>query len=580
MHALPTSLRAAVQSGRIETKNYDWKSNLEGLRSTSERAKAARSLLWLLRDRIARRMKRQVSRKGSSDPYNLPMKRIRVLLDRETLIKAYVESMTAGASSGDQVSRKPSTNLLPDAVENALANGRLIEDGWLTRTVSTLDHDQQRRLVKKAITMLSSQTGYHSSLLSMKYQRRKILARINDAQALYKQLQLHRTDPIGPIKLRRIRNPFTRISHSSYEEELREILRWQSKEQEVFNRLFKVLKFDAGLSQNKRNNLQEECNTSSLKLRAVKRYIAKLELEKVPTTKLLQGEGQEYDDVDTKASLDYTPKEITIPYRAQHHVLKDVFDRFKVALFEVGRRLIPEIMQREGWAAPEGLSIKEFGDIVLQHRSMRIIYRLYEKQWQSLRIIRNTYAHETPNLDFYLVEELLDDVKDLAYVLECHDMEALIEKYQHLLVKYKEEYLDFASDHYKNLEEELNSIEDERGVALKDLAATEHKEDEEQQRHIDDKFNEMRLDLVSRYQRRNRDKQNVLTRDLVNYALASQIRHSLDSGDTAWAADVTKSLSKEYAASAERKLERELVGLQEIDRPETLESHAEKDTQT
>ncbi|KAK1916782.1 hypothetical protein P3342_004337 [Pyrenophora teres f. teres] len=107
-----------------------------------------------------------------------------------------------------------------------------------------------------------------------------------------------------------------------------------------------------------------------MKLRAVKIYLEKLELENAPVE---------------SESLKLATKHLTIPYRAQHHMLKDVLSRFKVGLFEFGQRFFPKIMQREGWYEPEGLSIAEFGDILDQHRNMHDFYKICSKQWDSLR---------------------------------------------------------------------------------------------------------------------------------------------------------------------------------------------------
>ncbi|RMZ66822.1 hypothetical protein GMOD_00002190 [Pyrenophora seminiperda CCB06] len=241
---------------------------------------------------------------------------------------------------------------------------------------------------------------------------------------------------------------------------------------------------------------------------------------------------------------------LTIPYRAQHYVLKDVLDRFKAVLFEFGRGIFPQLMQQEGWIDPEALSIRGFEDILCKYRTWREVYGLYEKQWLSLRHIRNASVHEAAVLDLDRFEELLDDVKDLAYVLEGYEIEALVDGYYGLLARYKEEYIEFLSTHQKKLQDGLNTIEHDRDVALKDLAAMEHEEeDKTKQSEINEKFSQMRQDLTFSCQRIDRDKQNVLTRDLVRYALKSHMRHCLSLEDTVWAAEATKSLAKEYAAS-------------------------------
>jgi len=478
------------------------------------------------------------------------MKRLSILLEREQLIGRYVSTLTARGNSADQVSKTPSAMLLPVELEQELGDGRYLEDGWLIRAIKKLNPAQQKKLVKKTIEILSAQTRHRAAT---NFRRPRIVKRMNEAQSIYRQLNFHRIEPLGPVTLARFRNPFTRRSHTSYEKELQETLKWQNREQAEFNKLFKKLSLGENLSQNARDELQESCNAISLKLRAVKRYITRLEQENAsvepaaPHT--IRGMDQDGDDGDVKASLDHIPKALTIPYRVQHHILKDVFDRFKVALFKFGKRLIPDVMQQEGWVDPEGLSIKGFEEIVLEHRKMHEIYQLYGKQWRSLRHIRNAYAHETPDLDITHFEELLDDVKDLAYVIESHDIDALIDRYQLLLTKYKQEYRHFLTAQQKKLQRELQSIENERDVALGKTAAEEKGQDEQGQRPINDTFNQMRVDLIASYKIKDRNQQDALTRDIVRYSLTSHIRHCLDSGhDAAWAADVTQSLAKDYAA--------------------------------
>jgi len=551
MEALPKSLRQAVLRNHIETRNFDWKSSLDGLKSASERLRAAESLMWFLRQRIGKRMRHRVVSKGSSDVSNLPMKRLSILLEREQLIGRYVSTLTARGDSADQVSNTPSATLLPVELEQELGDGRYLEDGWLIRAIKNLNPAQQKKLIKKTIEILSAQTRHRTAT---NFRRPRIVKRMNEAQSIYRQLNFHRIEPLGPVTLARFRNPFTRRSHTSYEKELQETLKWQNREQAEFDKLFEELSFGENLSQTARDELEESCNAISLKLRAVKRYITRLEQENAsaePGPNIVGDMDQDGDDVGTKASLDHIPKALTIPYRVQHHILKDVFDRFKVALFRFGQRLIPDVMQQEGWVDPEGLSIKGFEEIVLEHRKMHEIYQLYGKQWRSLRHIRNAYAHETPDLDITHFEELLDDVKDLAYVIESNDIDALIDRYQLLLTKYKQEYRKFLTTQQKKLQGDLKSIENERDAALGNTSAKKQDQNEQGQRRINDTFNQMRVDLIASYKVQDRNQQIALTRDIVRYSLTSHIRHCLDSGDdAAWAADVTRSLAKDYAGFA------------------------------
>ncbi|KAK1912945.1 hypothetical protein P3342_004881 [Pyrenophora teres f. teres] len=393
MSALPKYLRNAVLNNGIEMRSFNWRSSLDSLSSSSEKVKAATSLMWFIRKRTANRMRKLVE-PGLPNRTCMPMKRLNILLNTEKDIGTYIERHTVGRKSAKQMAKTRTVIQLLETVEHGLVSEEFLEAGWLERTVKDLEPDQQREVIKSTINILTD--GVRSSIetVGLNAQRQRFLAIIAEAKSLYKELNPDAAELTTEFDItrRRSRNPFT----------------WKLHE-----------------------------------------------------------------------SLKLATKHLTIPYRAQHHMLKDVLSRFKVGLFEFGQRFFPKIMQREGWYEPEGLSIAEFGDILDQHRNMHDFYKICSKQWDSLRRIRNSSVHDIPQMSVARLEELLDDCKDLAYFMECPGIDVLVDRYNLLLNNYKDDYMGFLTSHEQKLRDQLEKIDEERDAALGDMDTLECKDFEE-----------------------------------------------------------------------------------------------------
>ncbi|KAA8616984.1 hypothetical protein PtrV1_10285 [Pyrenophora tritici-repentis] len=546
MSALPKYLRNAVLNNGIEMRSFNWRSSLDSLSSSSEKVKAATSLMWFIRKRTANRMRKPVE-PGLPNRTCMPMKRLNILLNTEKDIGAYIERHTVGRKSAKQMAKTRTVIQLPETVEHGLVSEEFLEAGWLERTVKDLEPGQQREVIKSTINILTD--GVRSSIetVGLNAQRQRFLAIIAEAKSLYKELNPDAAELTTEFDItrRRSRNPFTWKLHGSLEGERQATLKWQYAEQARLNRLSKKLDSTTDLAPELIRSLQEMYNTTGMKLRAVKIYLEKLELENAPVE---------------SESLKLATKHLTIPYRAQHHMLKDVLSRFKVGLFEFGQRFFPKIMQREGWYEPEGLSITEFGDILDQHRNMHDFYKICSKQWDSLRRIRNSSVHDIPQMSVARLEELLDDCKDLAYFMECPGIDVLVDRYNLLLNNYKDDYMGFLTSHEQKLRDQLEKIDEERDAALSDLDTLGCKDFEEINEKLREDFHEKRHILMLKFQRTDRDRKPLFTRDLVRYSVLSHIRHCLDSEDSAWAAEATGALAKEYAGRgylSQKPLERE-----------------------
>ena len=126
--------------------------------------------------------------------------------------------------------------------------------------------------------------------------------------------------------------------------------------------------------------LEKQNKVTSLKLLFSGDYLERLRAE---STSVLSIEpetdttGQQLGSIPGSTSARGATKHVVVmvPYQVQHHILGDVHERFKRAIFVFGRRYFPDVMQEKNLNDPEGLSIWDFEKLLIEDEHWRHLYK-------------------------------------------------------------------------------------------------------------------------------------------------------------------------------------------------------------
>jgi hypothetical protein len=445
--------------------------------------------------------------------------------------------------------------LLPNSIRTSLANGEYMERGWLARVVPGLPANQQTSLFRGTIKRLLVKARQHRRQGSrMGLQRRTILALVRDAQQLYRQLQLRGAVSIDASILKRARNPFTGVSHSSLEEEIQQTEHWRVIESSHYQQITERLRSGTALDAFSKHTLKQQCKVSGLKLFNAKDYLKGLRLERTSVPSV--GSKTEIENRQAGYKKTCRPAKgvsnvANLPYTAQHYMLGDIYDRFKRAFFVFGRREIRELMQKKGWYDPEGLSIKEFEYLMDQDEHWHDIHQIFKDKFESIRLIRNAYAHESHEMNMGHLEELLIDAKVIARILANPPLLSLLDKYEELLAAYSKRDLELGGPVREKFRHELIAAKKFRDASLKRLVSSRRKR---LTRPVDLRAEKLRIhrrfdNLKAKLETDYRSFELILVKELKEFSLASSIRYRLDLRSSEWAASLVQILSEEYATT-------------------------------
>jgi hypothetical protein len=552
------SLSVAIDNDRTFPIQMPWIHYTELLLRPSDRKETALALLELLQPHISltRSMLKRTLPQQTAQRARL-RRRLRTLYFHQQYIQGYLQQIEASdriSSATPEGEAAMPRDLLPEQVEKSLANEEYMRKGWFARVAPTLSTDEQTTLFRETTKKLTLKAHQHNPRGSKgSLQRRSILALLRDTDKSYRQLQLRGGASIHAENLKRARNPFTGVFHSTLEKEIQATERWRAAESSRYHEILKRLESDMMLDNRSRRTLEKQNKVTSLKLIDADDHLRRLRLEGTSASPIgLKTEmtSQQVDYKNACKSARRASKSVTIPYQVQHYILGDIHDRSKRAFFVFGRREIPELMHRKGWNDPEGLSIKEFEHFMDEDENWRDLYQVIKEKIESLRFIRNAYAHEFSELNMDRLEELLVDAKSIARLLGDRSLVSLIEQYEDRLAKYCKSYVEKCAFPKRKLWHELMAAKNDRDAALEHLVASKgtgptHREDLDAEKlRVQRRFQESKAISKAAY----RDFELSLASELKAFSLSSSIRYRLELGGASWAASLVQTLSKEYAA--------------------------------
>lgn len=551
------SLSAAIDDDKSFPTTMPWMHYVKLLPTPSDKRAAALALLELLRPHII--LTRSIYKRTLPEqkaPRNRLRRRLRLLCKHKDHIVEYEKQIKAsGETPGTYPEEKNSTPRKPftESVERSLANDEYMVKGWFMRVAPRLPPDEQTRLFRETTAILLAKAreyGHRGSTKSL--QRRSISALLHDIDQSYRQLRILGHASIDTATLRRPRNPFTGVSHSTLKNEIEEMERWRAAHSSHYDETLEHLEPATKLDGMSKHILEKQARITSLKLIFADDYLQRLRARGTPTSSIKAepdaiGRQAGYSTGSTSARG--VPKPVMVPYQVQHHILGDTHERFKRAIFAFGQRHFPEAMQEKNLNDPEGLSIKDFECLLEEDEFWRDLYKIIQRRLESLRFIRNAYAHEFTEMNLDRLEELLADAKSIARLLEDSSLVNLMQKYRDMLAVYGKRYVNMCAGPRRLLSRRFAAAYSERKMAQSRLnascIATHTKEYHAEKLRFQRKCEEAKASARAAYLRF----ELTLASELKAFALGSSIRYRLGLGTASWAADLVKTLYEEYATT-------------------------------
>jgi hypothetical protein len=159
---------------------------------------------------------------------------------------------------------------------------------------------------------------------------------------------------------------------------------------------------------------------------------------------------------------------VRLPYPAQHYMVRDILDSFKHVIFEYLQPRVRDLMECHGWHFPESVSVVRVvnaldSDYPLQRisghgssdsgfdqlpTSIKLMVQIrtqcghlvvHKREWKSLRLLRNSYAHSLP-ID---LQDLQNALAHMITLARCFDSKPLIGR----LEQYQGDLKNFATRH-------------------------------------------------------------------------------------------------------------------------------------
>ncbi|KAI4651552.1 uncharacterized protein J4E79_009032 [Alternaria viburni] len=553
------SLSAAIDDDKSFPTAMPWMHYVKLLPTPSDKRAAALALLEILRPHII--LTRSLYKRtvpGQKAPRDRLRRRLRLLgkhkdhiVEYEKQIKASDETPGTDAEEEKAEPRKSFTNF----VERSLANDEYMAKGWFRRVAPRLPPDEQTRLFRETTAILLAKAREYETRGSAKsLQKRTITALLHDIDQSYRQLRILGHASIDTATLRRPFNPFTRASHSTLRQEIQEMERWRAAQSSFYNETLEDLKPTTKLDGMSKHILEKQNKVTSLKLLFSGDYLERLRAENTsvlsiePETDTIGqqlGSSPEF----TRARGASKPVMVMVPYQVQHHILGDVHERFKRAIFVFGRRYFPDVMQEKNLNDPEGLSIWDFEKLLSEDEHWRHLYKIIQRRLESLRFIRNAYAHEFTEVNLDRLEELLADAQSIAWLVEDSSLVILTQKYRDLLTVYGKRYLDECAGPRQLAAQRYSAANKQLKIAKTRLyhscTSTHTKRYRAEKSRIERIHQESKAAARAEYVQFELN----LASELKAFALGSSIRYRLGLGDSSWAASLVKTLYEEYATT-------------------------------
>ena len=556
------SLSAAIDDDKSFPTATPWMHYVKLLPTPSDKRAAALALLELLRPHII--LTRSIYKRtlpGQKAPRDRLRRRLRLLCKHKDHIVEYEKQIKASdetPGTDPEGKKAEPRKSFTEFVERSLANDEYMAKGWFTRVAPRLPRDEQTRLFRETTAILLAKVREYETRGSAKsLQQREISALLHHIDRSYRQLRILGHASIDTATLGRPFNPFTRVSHSTLQQEIQEMERWRAAQSSFYNETLEYLKPTTKLDGMSKHILEKQNKVTSLKLLFSGDYLERLLSEKTSVLSIepetdTTGQQLGSSPESTQPRGASKPVMVMVPYQVQHHILGDVHERFKRALFVFGRRQFPDVMQEKNLNDPESLSIKDFEKLLDEDEHWRDLYKIIQRRLESLRFIRNAYAHEFTEVNLDRLEELLADAQSIAWLVEDSSLVILTRKYRDLLAAYGKKYIDECTGPRQLVAQNYSAANKNLKIArtrLRHSCTSTHTE-----RYRAEKLRIERIHQESKVAARAKYVQFELNlaSELKAFALGSSIRYRLGLGDSSWAASLVKTLYEEYATTHDR----------------------------
>lgn len=489
-------------------------------------------------------------------------------------------------------------SLLPPEVERRLKSGFLFSIYSLDWCLATLSLSQQASLLTRLISELKTKIKFR--------RRRGNLSRLDKCQQQlmliedrYKSLQKLCDVPEKMAVFHRPRNRFTGIFYATLDQEIKGMTKWKAAEEKIGERLYAQDR--SAFLQKNRNKMSEpqrilkrQYETSTLKLETGTAYLKKLITERTENPVPTHPEGtssMEKNGYNTEKSSDNEPQLLTIqplraPYDIHHYVLGNILHHIKVAMYTFGQREFPFILELRNWSRPESVPISEFMAVMERHPVISDLYKFFAYEFQSLRLLRNSYAHSSTDITLEETCTLLRDMQIIARVLSFPKKVPRIKPYEDLLVSFKHKYQDANSEWRKSGLATLRKRELKHRTACKNIdikIADMRKRIQkyESQKSAAESAHGLAVSAFLK-QWKIQDSANAsrLAKDLATYALEERVRRSLRAMSSHLAASLVQRLSNEYALSASARSDEVDTNVRQASETNPITSHARPSSKT
>ncbi|KAJ4371999.1 hypothetical protein N0V83_003772 [Neocucurbitaria cava] len=359
---------------------------------------------------------------------------------------------------------------------------------------------------------------------------------------------------------RRPPNRFTGVSYTTLQEEIKAVQQWRAAQTRITN-LFQQ-QYIVALRQKGRESslsLKRKLETALLKQQISMSYLKALYDE--ASSNLISGnqakEESLLDDATSFANKLIPLEPLYAPYNVHHYVLGNIVDQFKEAMYKFGRREFPVIMESRGWTSAESVPVAEFM-LVLRRRAdthIRDRYNFFEKEFTSLRLVRNAHAHSSDSMTIQDTRTSLADMRIAAEALRFPEMVPKINQYLKLLESFEHDYNKKKEESQERALPILRGLHENRESAIKKLEPRIYGT-QEQERILESQKNAIReffyhkiSSFLRQYKTIDRHTAAESAQELAAFALEEHIRRSLRAMSGPAAKSLVQRLFAEHTAS-------------------------------
>ncbi|KAF1842810.1 uncharacterized protein K460DRAFT_407194 [Cucurbitaria berberidis CBS 394.84] len=468
----------------------------------------------------------------------------------------------------------PSTTPMVDAsrpllLEQAIANGSFLSTYRIDEFTMGRSDAEKAAVLRKVIVDIEHRLRHdRSSGLSHRSKKLKML--LSTFKDRYKLSQTSRGIPENKPVQGRIPNRFTKISYATLEEEIAGVKEWRNTEKKTmrnaFARYTRVMRHNSAVKGSEsRATIKRQYETSLLKYQTVSKYLERLNkevarganlCEQVDTQSVSDQVESSTPDLSEGANEQLPIEPLYTPYNVQHYVLGNILDQFKEAMYLFGRREFRVHMESRGWSSPESIPVTEFMSVMTTDPDIRDRYKFFEHEFQSLRRIRNAYAHSVVSMTITETHTLLRDMRTVASALRFSTMVPRIEEYLDVLASFEHNYQKAQAEVREKGLAKLRRLRLERDTASKRIDGKiseiqrQLQDLESQKRTIQSSFEKGSLDVRQKWGRVDRQVGSQLSQDLAAFALEEHIRRSLRAMPTPRATSLVQRLFADHASGS------------------------------